>query len=131
VVGLEYWPSYRVNARVRSVALPNLVPSVRLSEWCIRVFGQNRLCGIEGPLGQAKPKTAHVQVHGGQSKRARRSVERVVQSLKNAGKSGLTVKDLASKLGKSYGNVSVWFHTTAKGINQIKKVEPGRFAWAA
>ena len=57
--------------------------------------------------------------------------ERIVQSLKSAGKSGLTVKDLASKLGKSYGNVSVWFHTTAKGINQIKKVEPGRFAWAS
>ncbi len=57
--------------------------------------------------------------------------ERIVQSLKTAGKSGVTVKDLAAKLGKSYGNVSVWFHTTAKGINHIKKVEPGRFAWAS
>ncbi len=57
--------------------------------------------------------------------------EQIVQSLKSAGKSGLTVKDLASKLGKSYGNVSVWFHTTAKRINQIKKVEPGKFAWAS
>ena len=57
--------------------------------------------------------------------------ERIVQTLKSAGKSGVTVKDLAAKLGKSYGNVSVWFHTTAKGINQIKKVEPGRFAWAS
>jgi len=59
------------------------------------------------------------------------SKERIVQTLKSAGKSGVTVKDLAAKLGKSYGNVSVWFHTTAKGINQIKKVEPGRFAWAS
>ncbi len=57
--------------------------------------------------------------------------ERIVQSLKTAGKSGVTVKDLAAQLGKSYGNVSVWFHTTAKGINHIKKVEPGRFAWAS
>ena len=57
--------------------------------------------------------------------------ERIVQTLKSAGKSGVTVKDLAAKLGKSYGNVSVWFHTTAKGINEIKKVEPGRFAWAS
>ena len=57
--------------------------------------------------------------------------ERIVQTLKTAGKSGVTVKDMAAKLGKSYGNVSVWFHTTAKGINEIKKVEPGRFAWAA
>ena len=57
--------------------------------------------------------------------------ERIVQTLKSAGKSGVTVKALAAKLGKSYGNVSVWFHTTAKGINEIKKVEPGRFAWAS
>jgi hypothetical protein len=57
--------------------------------------------------------------------------ERIVGTLKAAGKSGATVKELAAKLGKSYGNVSVWFHTTAKGIKEIKKVEPGRFAWAS
>ncbi len=57
--------------------------------------------------------------------------ERIVQTLKTAGKSGVTVKDMAAKLGKSYGNVSVWFHTTAKGMKEIKKVEPGRFAWAS
>ena len=57
--------------------------------------------------------------------------DRIVTALKAAGKSGATIKDLASKLGKSYGNVSVWFHTTAKGIKEIKKVEPGRFAWAS
>ncbi len=57
--------------------------------------------------------------------------ERIVQTLKSAGKSGVTVKDLAAKLGKSYGNISVWFHTTGKRMNEIKKVEPGRFAWAS
>jgi hypothetical protein len=57
--------------------------------------------------------------------------ERIVQTLKTAGKSGVTVKDMAAKLGKSYGNISVWFHTTAKGIKEIRKVEPGRFAWAS
>ena len=57
--------------------------------------------------------------------------ERIVGALKAAGKSGVTVKDLAAKLGKSYGNISVWFHTTGKGIKEIKKVEPGRFAWGA
>ena len=57
--------------------------------------------------------------------------QRIVQTLWTAGKSGVTVKDLAAKLGKSYGNISVWFHTTGKGINQIKKVEPGKFAWAS
>ena len=57
--------------------------------------------------------------------------ERIVQTLKTAGKSGVTVKEMAAKLGKSYGNINVWFHTTAKGIKEVKKVEPGRFAWAS
>jgi hypothetical protein len=57
--------------------------------------------------------------------------ERIIGTLKAAGKSGATVKDVAAKLGKSYGNVSVWFHTTGKGMKEIKKVEPGRFAWAS
>ena len=51
--------------------------------------------------------------------------ERIVGALKAAGKSGATVKDLAAKLGKGSGNVSVWFHTTGKGIREIKKVAPG------
>ena len=55
--------------------------------------------------------------------------DRIVAALKAAGKSGATIKDLASKLGKSYGSINVWLRTTAKGIREIKKVEPGRFAW--
>jgi hypothetical protein len=55
--------------------------------------------------------------------------ERIIQTLKATGKSGATVKDLAVKLGKSYGNINVWFHTTGKGIKEIKKVAPGKFAW--
>ena len=57
--------------------------------------------------------------------------ERIVGTLKAVGKSGVTVKDMASKLGTSYGNINVWFHTTAKGMKEIKKVEPGRFAWVS
>ena len=57
--------------------------------------------------------------------------ERIVQTLKTAGNSGATVKDMAAKLGKSYGNINVWFDTTAKDIKEIKKIEPGRFTWAS
>ena len=57
--------------------------------------------------------------------------ERIVQILKAAGKSGVKVKDVATKLGTSYGNISVWFHTTAKKVKEIKKVGPGRFAWVS
>ena len=55
---------------------------------------------------------------------------RIIRALRAAGDNGVTVKDLAAKLGKSYGNISVWFHTTGKGLKEIKKVAPGRFAWA-
>ena len=57
--------------------------------------------------------------------------EGIVRALQAAGKSGVTVKDMAARLGTSYGNISVWFHTTAKGVKQIKKVAPGRFAWVS
>src|SRR6266545_630720 len=56
---------------------------------------------------------------------------RIIRALRAAGDKGVTVKDLAGKLGKSYGNISVWFHTTGKGVKEIKKVAPGKFAWAA
>ena len=55
---------------------------------------------------------------------------RIIHALRAAGDKGVTVKDLAGKLGKSYGNISVWFHTTGKGVKEIKKIAPGKFAWA-
>ena len=57
--------------------------------------------------------------------------ERIIQALKATGKSGMTVKEVAAELGKSYGSISVWFHTTGKGLKEIKKVAPGKFAWAS
>jgi hypothetical protein len=57
--------------------------------------------------------------------------DEIIRNLKAAGKSGVAVKDLAEKTGKGYGNISVWFHSTAKGVKEIKKVAPGRYAWAA
>ena len=54
---------------------------------------------------------------------------RIIGALRAAGDKGVTVKDLASNLGKSYGNISVWLHTTGKGVKEIKKVAPGKFAW--
>ena len=55
---------------------------------------------------------------------------RIIRALSSAGDKGVTVKDLARRLGKSYGSVSVWFHTTGKGVKEIKKIAPGKFAWA-
>ena len=56
---------------------------------------------------------------------------RIIRALRAAEDNGLTVKDLAGKLRKSYGSISVWFHTTGKAMKEIKKVAPGKFAWAS
>jgi len=57
--------------------------------------------------------------------------DRIIGVLKAAGKTGVTIKEMSAKLGTSYGNISVWFHTTAKRTKAVKKVAPGTFAWAS
>jgi len=41
----------------------------------------------------------------------------------------MRVKDLAAKLGTSYGNVTAFFQSTGKKIKEIKKIGRGQFAW--
>ena len=56
-----------------------------------------------------------------------------LQKLKQAIAIREKIESLENELSRIIGcsNISVWFHTTAKGINEIKKVQPGRFAWAS
>ena len=46
--------------------------------------------------------------------------------LEQAGSQGMRVKDIAAALGKSVGNVSVWFSTTGKEITH--KISPGLYS---
>ena len=57
------------------------------------------------------------------------SKDRIIELLKRAGKDGIAVKDVAGKLNAKLVNVRVWFATTAKRVNQIKKVAPAKYAW--
>ena len=93
-----------------------------------KVKGPRRRSSTSRPVA-----TAHRQVAAGAKTASSVAPlkERVIRVLKAAGPPGVTVKDMAVKLGKSYGNISVWFHTTAKRVKEIKKVAPGRFAWAS
>lgn len=54
----------------------------------------------------------------------------VVATLKAAGSKGLTVRDLAAKIGVKQTNLSVWFSTTGKKNKSIKKVGPGHYKLA-
>lgn len=53
--------------------------------------------------------------------------EQILGELKNAGASGITIKDLAAKLNANYKNVYIWFVTTGKRIAGIKKVGPAQY----
>ena len=68
-----------------------------------------------------------------QAKRARRAGRKsgglktaILGILESAGTEGVRVKDIAAKLGKSSGNVSVWFSTTGKDITT--KLSNGLYA---
>lgn len=65
-------------------------------------------------------------------KRAKRGEVKaaIVELVRNSGKSGITVKDISSRLGIKYAHVFAWFYTTGSKIKEIKKVGPGKYGWA-
>ena len=54
----------------------------------------------------------------------------LLKALSAAGSSGITVKELATKLKVKPGNIFSWFYTTGKKINGIKKVGEAKYAYA-
>lgn len=53
----------------------------------------------------------------------------IVDLVKGAGKPGITIKEIADKLGLGYNRVFNWFYATGKTITEIKKAGPGKYAW--
>ena len=53
----------------------------------------------------------------------------IIKLVKQAGESGITVKELAASLGINAGNVYVWFFGTGKRVKEIKKVGRAKYAW--
>ena len=64
-------------------------------------------------------------------RRGGRIKEKLLEALQAAGKSGITVKELAAKLGVKPGNVFSWFYTTGKKVSGIKKVGEAKYAYTA
>ena len=52
---------------------------------------------------------------------------RIHAELQRAGENGITVKNLASKLGANHKNIYIWFATTGKKNRNIKKVAPATY----
>jgi transposase-like protein len=57
--------------------------------------------------------------------------EAILDTLSKAGAAGITVKDIAEKVGVPYKNVFIWFATTGKKNPKVKKVAPATFKLAA
>lgn len=56
---------------------------------------------------------------------------RINEELTSAGQKGVNVRDLAAKIGAPYKNIYIWFATTGKKNNKIKKIAPATYRLAA
>ncbi len=78
----------------------------------------------------ATPSPAPAKSRGGKRAKPGQFKDSVIEAVKSAGKSGINVKDIASKLGLDAQRIYVWFNATGKKVKSIKKVAPATYAWA-
>ena len=52
--------------------------------------------------------------------------KQITELLHAAGDIGMTIKEIAEKIGKPKANINVWFSTTGKKLNLFKRLEGGR-----
>jgi hypothetical protein len=78
----------------------------------------------------AKKTSAKSAKSGGGTRRKRGALkEQIIGFVKSAGKSGITVKEIAAKLGGKPDRIHVWFNATGKNVKQIKRIRPATYAW--
>lgn len=81
------------------------------------------------PAAPAKP--AAIEAVAARRRRPGKLKEKVIALLQGAGKSGVTVREIAAKLGLKPQRIYVWFNATGRTIKEIKKVAPATYAWNA
>ena len=75
-----------------------------------------------GPGTAVRPAKADRQKRGGLK-------DSVVALVKGTGQSGITVAEVAAKLGAKPRRIFDWFKSTGKGVKEIKKVGRARYGW--
>jgi hypothetical protein len=78
------------------------------------------------PGRPAGTKAAKSPVKG--RRRSKRLKGSILKLLKAAGSSGVTVKELSTKLKVKPGNVFSWFYTTGKKVAGLKKIGEAKYA---
>lgn len=83
---------------------------------------------LEGSVAEKSPVAKSPQVRKGKRSGKHGAIKTQVEELlKIAGAEGMTVRDLAAKMGVKRTNLSVWFSTTGKKNKAIKKIAPGHY----
>ncbi|HEV7401450.1 MAG TPA: hypothetical protein VGO11_00930 [Chthoniobacteraceae bacterium] len=75
------------------------------------------------PVGRPA-KSAPAASNGSTGTRRGALSEKVLGELKRAGAKGISVRDIATRIGANYRNIYIWFATTGKKNVKIKKVAP-------
>jgi len=113
-------------ATISSATLKNLISLVEKRDRL-----QIELARIESQIaaaaqGSQVSKTPKAPAKGKRGKRGALK-ESVLKALKEAGKKGVSIKELSSKLGVKNQNLHVWFHTTGKTVKGLKRSGPGQW----
>lgn len=102
----------------------------KIGEARYRLEGALTQSELDGPAKQSRG----LKKSGGRKRSTRPLSKRgelasgIVAALKDAGSEGITVRELAIKLGvKKYKNLFIWFATTGKKNKAIKKIGPARY----
>ncbi len=76
-----------------------------------------------------KPVAQRLATRKPGAKKAGATKDAIIELVKGAGKAGITVKEIAAKLGVKPQRIHVWFGSTGKKVKEIKKVKPATYAW--
>lgn len=83
---------------------------------------------LEGSVAEKSAVASSPKVRKGKRSGKHGAVKAQVEELlKTAGAEGMTVRDLAAKMGVKRTNLSVWFSTTGKKNKALKKIAPGHY----
>jgi transposase-like protein len=59
-----------------------------------------------------------------------RFTESVLKVLKEAGKGGITIKEIAAKLGRNPAAIHTWFYNAGKAKRKdVKNLSPAKWQW--
>ena len=95
------------------------------------------LSNLPAGISTGKGRTLKNLIKPARGSRTRRShhqkpgalKERILEILRVAGDSGVTVSEIAEELSIRPANIHVWFSTTGKRLEEVKKIAPGRFRY--